>query len=407
MRNLLIALTLLVMLGGAAQAQFGDSALSPPVITEDQRSEEIALKMERLTTWLAEAGYYAILINQYRNFQWITAGADMQVVTATERGPVTLLITLSGDRYYLCSNSEAPRMENEELGPIGYEGLVWEWYEGQGDGDPMADRVNRIVQGRPLASDFDTPMATDETEALRGLRMVLTPPEIEKYRWLGQESAAACERVCRAIEPGMTEKQVQAMISDELMRTDIQPTVLLIASDDRIFSYRHPIATDKPIESYVQVNICAKKWGLVIAVTRYVHFGTIPAELGRKLRGCAQVCGAYLDATQAGNTAGDVMASGQQAYAAVGWPDEWQMHHQGGAIAYEEREWVTYPGAPMEIQANMAFAWNPTIQGAKVEDTVLLHEDGTLENLTDTGDWPTIPIRIGQQVYSAPSILVR
>ncbi|MBP7561147.1 MAG: M24 family metallopeptidase [Armatimonadetes bacterium] len=407
MRYMLVGIAIAALLAGASQAQFGDSALSPPVITAAQRNEEITIKMFRLTTWLQEEGYGGVLINQYRNFQWITGGADMQVVTASERGPVTLVITATGGRYFLCSNSEDLRMQNEELGALGYEGVAWPWYEGASDSETMARAVAGIAQGRPLASDFDTPLATNESEALRGLRLVLTQSEIEKYRWLGRQCAEACEKVCREIEPGMTEKQVQAMISSELMFRDIQPTVLLMASDERLFSYRHPIATDKPVEKYVQVNICAKKWGLVIAVTRYVHFGPLPGDLGRKLRGCAQVCGAYLGATREGNTAGDVIAAGQEAFAFVGWPDEWQMHHQGGAIAYEEREWTGYPGARMPIQANMAFAWNPTIQGAKVEDTVLLREDGVLENLTDTGNWPTIPVRVGDQVYNAPSILVR
>lgn len=298
-------------------------------------------------------------------------------------------------------------MENEELGEVGFEGVVWKWYEGSGDGSPLERAVSEIAQGRPIASDFDTPLATNESEALRELRMVLTQSEIEKYRWLGRQCAEACEKVCREIEPGVTEKQVQAMISNELMTRAIQPTVLLIASDERLFSYRHPIATDKPVEKYCQVNICAKKWGLVIAVTRYVHFGPLPAELGRKLRGVAQICGAYLGATKEGSTAGDVIDAGQRAFAFVGWPDEWEMHHQGGAIAYEEREWTAYPGSRRPIQANMAFAWNPTIQGAKVEDTILLREDGVLENLTYTGDWPSIPVRVGEQVYQAPSILVR
>jgi hypothetical protein len=38
--------------------------------------------------------------------------------------------------------------------------------------------------------------------------------------------------------------------------------------------------------------------------------------------------------------------------------------------------------------AGQAFAWNPTGQGAKVEDTVLLTDAG-LEVLTVDPDWPT------------------
>ncbi|MGI6353465.1 MAG: M24 family metallopeptidase [Armatimonadota bacterium] len=335
------------LLAGASQAQFGDSALSPPVITAAQRNEEITIKMFRLTTWLQEEGYGGVLINQYRNFQWITGGADMQVVTASERGPVTLVITATGGRYFLCSNSEDLRMQNEELGALGYEGVAWPWYEGASDSETMARAVAGIAQGRPLASDFDTPLATNESEALRGLRLVLTQSEIEKYRWLGRQCAEACEKVCREIEPGMTEKQVQAMISSELMFRDIQPTVLLLASDERLFSYRHPIATDKPVEKYVQVNICAKKWGLVIAVTRYVHFGPLPGDLGRKLRGCAQVCGAIPRRD----------SGGQHGWRRDRrWPGGLRLRGLARRVAdattraapspYEEREWTGVPRRP-------------------------------------------------------------
>jgi len=403
--GMLVALA--VALAPSASAQFGASALTPPVITKAERQAEIVTKMARLTDWMKGAGYYGVLINQYRNFQWITAGADMQIVTAMETGPVVLAITVDGGRYYLCSNSEAARMQNEELGELGYQGVVWEWFEAQGEGTALRDAVNQVAQGRKVAADFKTPLADDCSAAIKELRYELTEPEMKKLRWLGRQCAEACEAVCQAIEPGMTEIEIQAMTSDELMRRQIQPTVLLIASDERIFSYRHAIATPKPVEKYCQVNICAKKWGLVIAVTRYVYFGELPREIGHKLRGCAQVCGAYLAATKPGAVAGDVIAAGQRAYARAGFPEEWHKHHQGGAIGYEERDWVGYPGATMLIHPNQAFAWNPTITGAKIEDTILLRADGTFENVTETPTWPSIPVRVGDQIYNAPSILIR
>jgi Xaa-Pro dipeptidase len=38
---------------------------------------------------------------------------------------------------------------------------------------------------------------------------------------------------------------------------------------------------------------------------------------------------------------------------------------------------------------NQAFAWNPSIRGGKVEDTVILH-DGVIENLTATPELPVL-----------------
>jgi hypothetical protein len=39
----------------------------------------------------------------------------------------------------------------------------------------------------------------------------------------------------------------------------------------------------------------------------------------------------------------------------------------------------------------MGFAWNPTVQGAKSEDTVLIREDD-IDVLSETGTWPTITV---------------
>jgi hypothetical protein len=39
----------------------------------------------------------------------------------------------------------------------------------------------------------------------------------------------------------------------------------------------------------------------------------------------------------------------------------------------------------------MALAWNPSLAGAKVEDTFLLTEEGLL-NLTEDPSWPTVAV---------------
>ncbi len=78
----------------------------------------------------------------------------------------------------------------------------------------------------------------------------------------------------------------------------------------------------------------------------------------------------------------------QAAYDHVGYPGEWELHHQGGAAGYAGREWIATPTTDDEIRLPMAYAWNPTVQGAKSEDTALVGEE-RIEILTETGDWPT------------------
>ena len=77
------------------------------------------------------------------------------------------------------------------------------------------------------------------------LRYSLTPEEIQRYKDLGQICGISIAQVCKSIKPGYSEYEVAGMMSNLLIKNKIDPVVLLIASDERIFKYRHPLPTDK------------------------------------------------------------------------------------------------------------------------------------------------------------------
>ncbi len=87
-----------------------------------------------------------------------------------------------------------------------------------------------------------------------------------------------------------------------------------------------------------------------------------------------------------------------------GFPNEWQLHHQGGSAGYAPREVTATPSSTQPILAGQAFAWNPSITGVKSEDTILVGEH-TNEVLTEMTDWPTIDVQIGDQIIKRPAIL--
>jgi len=88
---------------------------------------------------------------------------------------------------------------------------------------------------------------------------------------------------------------------------------------------------------------------------------------------------------------GGVLAAIQRAYGEVGFPGAWEEHHQGGVGGFRSREVLATPGHPLVLEAGMALAWNPSLAGAKVEDTFLLTEEGLL-NLTEDPSWPTVAV---------------
>jgi len=95
-----------------------------------------------------------------------------------------------------------------------------------------------------------------------------------------------------------------------------------------------------------------------------------------------------IENTRPGRSLGEVFIEGQRTYASQGFPDEWKHHHQGGAAGYEPREFLGLPDSQDIVAAGQAYAWNPSIRGAKVEDTILVGETGN-EIITLT---PALPV---------------
>ena len=154
------------------------------------------------------------------------------------------------------------------------------------------------------------------------------------------------------------------------------------------------------------LNLCSRKWGLAISITRFIYFGALPQELADRFVASAKVNAALLDATREGATSAKLFAVAKDAYAAEGFPGEEQCHHQGGPTGYGEREWIATPNGAEAVVNNQAFAWNPSIRGAKAEDTVLLC-DGKIEWLTATPSLPIIEATANGVVYPAAGVLVR
>jgi Xaa-Pro aminopeptidase len=212
----------------------------------------------------------------------------------------------------------------------------------------------------------------------------------------------ALDLVC----PGMTEYQLAGLLSGAAESRGVQAVVNLIATDQRIFSYRHPLPTSKPLQKYAMLVLCGRKWGLICSLTRLVHFGPLPDDLHRKSEAVARVDAEMIAATRPGNTLADVFQRSQMAYAAAGFPNEWRKHHQGGVAGYEPREVTVTPHISQPILVGQAFAWNPSITGAKSEDTILV-ADLTNEILTVMPDWPVIRVQIDDQSIDRPAILER
>ena len=260
------------------------------------------------------------------------------------------------------------------------------------------------LAGGPLGSD--TPLAGTIAVNLYPLRASLSETEIARYRWLGTQTADATVESLHEVEPGLSEYDLEALTAANLLRRGILPSVYLYAVDDRIYKYKHAVARGARLKKYGMLNLCSRKWGLAISITRFVHFGELPAELDARFKSAAQVNAALLDATRVGATSAELVPRGAGRICSRGIPGEERFHHQGGPTGYGEREWVATPEGKETVVNNQAFAWNPSIRGGKAEDTVILH-DGKIEWLTATPDLPVINATVNGKIYPAAGVLVK
>ncbi|OGN96921.1 MAG: peptidase M24 [Chloroflexi bacterium RBG_13_50_21] len=328
------------------------------------------------------------------SFAWATCGAASYINTASTNGLSSLLIT-QDHQYLLTTNVEAPRLEKEgRLMDQGWEFLVTPWHASQTD-------LEGLRRGLTLASDGPIPGAADLSADLARVRANLTPEEGKRFQDLGRYCARAMQAAIQAVKPGQTEYEIGARLSAETEGQGVQAIVNLIATDERIFSFRHPLPTAKRLEKYAMLILCGRKDGLVCSVTRLVHFGPLSNELKRKAAACSRIDAEFIAYTRPGQTLGDIFEKAAVTYAATGFPDEWRKHHQGGASGYEPREYLAVPGSPDRVTAGQAYAWNPSITGCKSEDTILVGETNN-EILTEIPGWPSTII----DGIARPSILV-
>ena len=212
------------------------------------------------------------------------------------------------------------------------------------------------------------------------------------------------DQAIRAVRPGMSEFEIAGVLAQATLATGVAPIVNLIATDERIFRYRHPLPTTKRLDRYAMLVLCGRKYGLVASITRLVHFGPLPAELRRKMLACATVDATLIGSTRPGVRLVDVFGAATAAYAAAGFPDEWRHHHQGGPASYAPRDFLATPTSAPIVQADQAYAWNPSIAGVKSEDTILVCAAAN-EVLTAIDGWPMVDVAAVGQTIARPVIL--
>ena len=360
---------------------------------------EISLKEKKVRKFMKQNKLDAVMLTKFNNFAWFTCGGDNHVVTASDSGVVSIIITKE-KKYLVASNIEAGRVSDEEIKGQGFIVKKFNWWE---DAEKLR-LVKEITGNGTLGADDGFAGYQNIDGKFARLRFQLCGGEIKRYKWLGRKAGRAMVRVCKKIKKGDSEHKVSGLLSRELYKDGITPTVLLVAADERISKYRHPIPTDKKVEKVVMVVVCARKHGLIVSLTRIVHFGTVSAELRKKHNAVARVDAVFNLNSTPGASIKDIFKKAQDAYKETGFASEWTLHHQGGSTGYAGREYRGLPDSAEVVLSNQAFAWNPSITGTKSEDTIIVRKN-KIEFISQTPGWPMIEVKVGNEKVFRPDIL--
>ena len=362
--------------------------------------EEITGKKAKVRALLTELELDGLLIKKTSNFAWITGGGRNWVGITSEVGASPLLITKDQD-YAISTVVEAPRLGEEELLPEqGYRQETYAWHNDAGE----AETVAALMKGGKIGSDYGFPGSVDVNGHLNRLRWSLNDWEIERYRELGHLTSKAIEETCQTIRPGDRECEITGRLTARLWAEGMDYITTFCAADDRIARYRHPLTTDRKAEKRVMLCVNSRKNGLIISLTRFVQFGKVPADI-RKLYND----NVYIDCVLMANSIpGHALIypfeKAIAAYRQLGYPREFELHHQGGPIGYVGRETRVHWGTRGEIFENQGFAWNPSITGSKSEDVMLARVSGP-ELLSYPVSFPKLELDVDGHHFVRPDIL--
>jgi Xaa-Pro dipeptidase len=317
---------------------------------------------------MEEWGLGALLLSSPANFAWYTGGADNRVDHGDLVGVASVLVT-TDDAYILTNNIEAPRMREEQTPEM--EVVEYPWHE------ESAALLRELTSGAGVGTDFPSTSGSDLSAEISPLRYVLDGDAIEHYRHLGADTAQAMSEAAGSVSPETDELEAAAELAAACLGRGMFAPVLLAASDERLVRYRHPVPHGGPLGKQAMLVVCAERGGLFVSLTRMVYFQEPDPQTARRQEACEEILRRMREeATREGRTLAQAFEDCRRSYAETGFPEGWRDHHQGGMTGYASREVIATPGTQQEIREGQAFAWNPSLEGAKAEETFVLGQHG-------------------------------
>jgi Xaa-Pro dipeptidase len=388
----------------ALLAQSGEQQPLPPAIATltSMKSQaqpitkgERRARLEKARRLMAENKLDAILVAPgtslvyFSNIHWWPSERFFAMVLPAKSTP-----------FYVCPAFEHDRaLEQITSGPLDKEPDIRVWQE---DENPYALTVQGlkdrgIVTGRlgieertefvfsngiaQLAPALELVSATPVTA---GCRMIKSPAELALMQLANEVTLKAFEAVWRSADPGMTDKEVSALIVAAHDRLGFKGDALVLFNEDSAL----PHGSVKP-QKIVEGNIVLIDGGCAVEgyqsdITRTFVYGK-PSDKARKnFEIVHRAQAAALAAARPGVEAQSVDAAARSVITDAGYGPDYKFftHRLGHGIGMDGHEW-TYlvRGNKTKLEPNMCFSDEPGIYirgefGIRMEDDMHITEDG-------------------------------
>ncbi|MFN6559503.1 MAG: M24 family metallopeptidase [Nostoc sp. ChiSLP01] len=361
-------------------------------------NQEIDYKLELMRKALSETDAMGIRLRGSDWFAWSTGGGSNTVLLASETGIAEVLVTAE-DAWILTDEIEAQRLQDEEL-PRRDESshALYKLHI-----NPWADKVAReffvreATNGGKILSDRPTVHESLLPASLINQKRVMLPTELERYRRVGRLASEAMTEVLLKALPTWTEYQLAGAGAEALWSRGLHPALTLVAGERRLPLYRHATPKQEFLGRAAMLVFCARGYGLYANLTRFVFFGLRKANAQTQNFASVhsdvhKIEAEALNLCLPGTPVNAIYDALGRAYEQHGYPQAIRQHHQGGTTGYLSREIIANPTTSENLVENTAVAWNPSLPGAKVEDTFIILKDGELENLTFDPKWPSVKV---------------
>lgn len=361
-------------------------------------------RFERLKSLFKNTDSEAIVLTKPANIAAFFRGSQVSLGFRQEP-PGRIAICIKANKVVLLGNkTEVNRIANDELSwcnDLKLQPFQWDMWN-------LNATVRSYLKNEGIRKIYDDIGIFGENigTTLEGMYYPLNENEIIDLRQLAQEAAHIVESVARDIVSKKTETQVAGELAGQLISQSIWPELIMVAADDRIRKFQHCIPKDIPILHVALVSVTVHRRGLYISLTRLVSLGTVESEWRHIQEACTRVDANAILISKPGSPVGEIFKTIMRCYKEEGYIDEWRAHHQGGPSGFYGRDYKATENESRYLYEKQPVVWNPTIHGAKSEDTILTGLMGQQpEILTETGDWVYNEVHCNSQKVRRPLIL--